>query len=124
MQTQMLRLACSASLLLALPAFAETAPQLDMADMSIEDLANIQITSVSKKPERLAAAAASVFVITADDIRRSGAVNIPEALRLAPALQVAQSNSTTYAVSARGMNGSNNSTPNKLLVMIDGRSVY
>ncbi len=124
MQTQLLRLACAASLVLALPAGAETAPPLDMADMSIEDLANIQITSVSKKPERLATAAASVFVITADDIRRAGAVNIPEALRLAPALQVALSNGSAYAVSARGMNGSNNSTPNKLLVMIDGRSVY
>lgn len=124
MQTQLLRLACSASLVLALPAGAATSPPLDMADMSIEDLANIQITSVSKKPERLAAAAASVFVITADDIRRAGAVNIPEALRLAPGLQVAQANGTTYAITARGMNGSNNSSPNKLLVMIDGRSVY
>lgn len=109
---------------MALPAQADALPQIEIADLSIEDLANIQITSVSKKPERLAAAAASVFVITADDIRRSGAVNIPEALRLAPNLQVAQSNGTTYAISARGMNGSNNSAPNKLLVMIDGRSVY
>lgn len=124
MQTRMYHLAWPLSLLLALPAAATPAPPLDMADMSIEDLANIQITSVSKKPERLAAAAASVFVITADDIRRAGAVSIPEALRLAPNLQVAQSNSTTYAISARGMNGSNNSAPNKLLVMIDGRSVY
>ncbi|UUZ46772.1 hypothetical protein LP420_23415 [Massilia sp. B-10] len=81
---------------------ATLAPPLDMADMSIEDLANIQITSVSKKPERLAAAAASVFVITADDIRHAAKwVSIPEALRLAPNLQVAQSNSTTYAISAR-----------------------
>lgn len=115
------------SLLLAIPspASATAQPQgIDMADMSIEDLANIQITSVSKKPERLAAAAAAVYVITADDIRRSGAASIPEALRLAPNLQVAQVTNSAYAVTARGLNGSNNSAPNKLLVMIDGRSVY
>jgi len=112
--------------LLALPAaaLASVTPPLDMADLSIEDLANIAITSVSKKPQRLAVAAAAVFVITADDIRRAGAVNIPDALRLAPNLQVGQLSTYGYAISARGMNGSNNSAPNKLLVMIDGRSVY
>ena len=111
-------------LLLAVPARAEYADVREMADLSIEELANIQITSVSKKPEPLGSAAASVFVITADDIRRSGAGNLPEALRLAPNLQVAQSSTADYAISARGLNGSNNSSPNKLLVLIDGRSVY
>lgn len=96
----------------------------DFADLSIEELANIQVTSVSKKPERLQGAPASVFVITADDIRRAGSRNLPEALRLAPNLHVGQSSSYGYAISARGMNGSSNSAPNKLLVMIDGRSVY
>ena len=96
----------------------------DFADLSIEELANIQVTSVSKKPERLQDAPASVFVITADDIRRAGAVSIPDALRLAPNLHVAQGASYANAISARGLNGSNNSAPNKLLVMIDGRSVY
>ena len=96
----------------------------DFADLSIEELANIQVTSVSKKPERLLDAPASVFVITADDIRRAGSRSIPDALRLAPNLHVAQGASYTSAVSARGLNGSNNSAPNKLLVMIDGRSVY
>ena len=96
----------------------------NLADMSFEELANIQITSVSKKAERLADAAASVFVITAEDIRSSGATSLPEALRLAPNLQVAQSSTGNYAISARGSNGSNNSGPNKLLVLIDGRSVY
>lgn len=115
-----------APLLLALPAAAQlSAVAADaMADMSIEELANIQVTSVSKKPERLAAAAASVFVITADDIRRSGAATVPEALRLAPNLQVAQTSGYGYAISARGFNSSRNTVPNKLLVLIDGRSVY
>ncbi|WP_223468514.1 TonB-dependent receptor plug domain-containing protein [Massilia soli] len=117
-------LAPLASVLLALPAHATFVDPRDMADLSIEELANIQITSVSKQPERLGAAAASVFVITTDDIRRSGAGSIPEALRLAPNLHVAQSASAAYAISARGLNGSNNSAPNKLLVLIDGRSVY
>ncbi|MFC5477896.1 TonB-dependent receptor plug domain-containing protein [Massilia suwonensis] len=96
----------------------------DFADLSIEELANIQVTSVSKKPERLLDAPASVFVITADDIRRSGAATLPEALRLAPNLQVAQVNGAGYAITARGLNGGGNSAPNKLLVLIDGRSVY
>jgi len=94
------------------------------ADMSLEELANIRITSLSKRPERLADAAGSVFVITADDIRRSGATSLPEALRLAPSLHVAQQSASGYAISARGSNGSGNSAPNKLLVLIDGRSAY
>ena len=117
-------LAGLAPLLLALPAAADTVVGGDFAELSIEELANIQITSVSKKPERLADAAASVFVITADDIRRSGAATLADALRLAPNLQVAQVSGSGYAISARGLNGSNNSAPNKLLVLIDGRSVY
>ncbi|MGZ8294757.1 MAG: TonB-dependent receptor plug domain-containing protein [Telluria sp.] len=117
-------LAPLASLMMALPAAADVPQPRDMADLSIEELANIQITSVSKRPERLSGASASVFVITADDIRRSGAASIPEALRLAPNLNVAQSSAYDYAISARGLNGSNNSSPNKLLVMINGRSVY
>ena len=96
----------------------------DFADLSIEELANIQVTSVSKKPERLLDAPASVFVITADDIRRAGSRSLPEALRLAPNLHIGQVSAHTYSISARGLNGSGNSGPNKLLVMIDGRSVY
>ena len=96
----------------------------DFADLSIEELANIQVTSVSKRPERLLDAPASVFVITADDIRRAGASSIPDALRLAPNLHVGEVSSYGYSISARGLNGSGNSAPNKLLVMIDGRSVY
>jgi iron complex outermembrane receptor protein len=92
-----------------------------LVDMSFEELANIEVTSVSKHAEKLSDAAASIFVITGDDIRRSGANSIPEALRLAPNLDVAQVNSTSYAISARGFN---NAIGNKLLVLIDGRSVY
>jgi iron complex outermembrane receptor protein len=93
----------------------------DLSRMTIEDLANIEITSVSKKGEPLSAAAAAVFVITSDDIRRSGANSIPEILRLAPNLQVARVDASQYAISARGFNST---TANKLLVLIDGRSVY
>ncbi len=119
--------ACLTALLVAgmpLPGSASAVLLDPMADMSIEELANIQITSVSKKPEALADAAASVYVITADAIRRSGADSLPEALRLAPNLQVAQVSGSGYAITARGLNGSTTSAPNKLLVLIDGRSVY
>jgi iron complex outermembrane receptor protein len=92
-----------------------------LADLSLEELGNIQITSVSKRGERLSDAAASVFVITADDIRRSGVRRLADALRLAPNLEVAQISASGYAISARGFNGT---SANKLLVLIDGRSVY
>ncbi|MCS0615453.1 TonB-dependent receptor [Massilia kyonggiensis] len=114
-----------AALILTLPAHAdEAARRAEFADLSIEELANIDVTSVSRRPERLQDAPASVFVITAEDIRRSGARNLVEALNLAPNLQVARSSNANVFISARGMNGTSNSPANKLLVMIDGRSVY
>src|SRR5438105_44846 len=114
-----------AALLLTLPAHAEEAARrAEFADLSIEELANIDVTSVSRRPERLQDAPASVFVITAEDIRRAGARNLVEALNLAPNLQVARSSNANYFISARGVNGTSNSPANKLLVMIDGRSVY
>ena len=76
---------------------------------------------MSRRAERLQDAAASIFVITADDIRRSGVSSLPEALRLAPNLQVARVSANSYAISARGFN---NAIGNKLLVLIDGRTVY
>jgi iron complex outermembrane receptor protein len=124
MKTAILRAAGILPILLVLPAHGAVIPPADIADLSIEELANIEIHSVSKKPETLAAAAASVYVITADDIRRSGWTTISDVLRLAPNLQVAQESNGGYAISARGMNGSGNSAPNKLQVLIDGRSVY
>ena len=102
-------------------ACAATSGNAVLADMSLEELANIEIISVSKRPESLADAPASVFVITAEEIRRSGAATLPEAMRLAPNLQVAQVDARNYAVSARGFN---NPFANKLLVLIDGRTIY
>jgi iron complex outermembrane receptor protein len=89
---------------------------------SIEDLSNVEITSVSRRPEPLRDAAASIYVITNEDIHRSGAVSLPEALRLAPNLEVMRLTATTYVISARGFAGA--AASNKLLVLIDGRSVY
>jgi iron complex outermembrane recepter protein len=94
---------------------------VDLARLSIEELAEIEITSVSKRPEPLSEAAAAIYVITREDIRRSGATSIPEALRLAPNVQVARLDSNRYAITARGFNST---SANKLLVLIDGRSVY
>jgi iron complex outermembrane recepter protein len=92
-----------------------------LKQLSIEQLLNVEVTSVSKRPERLAQAAAAIQVITQDDIRRSGASSLPEALRLATNLQVAQIDARQWAISARGFNST---TANKLLVLIDGRTVY
>ncbi len=93
----------------------------DFAVLSLEELKNVEIISVSKKPEKISEAPAAVFVITAEDIRRSGATSIPEILRLAPGMEVARIGTNSWAVSARGFN---EFYANKLLVMIDGRSVY
>jgi iron complex outermembrane receptor protein len=119
----------SASLLLAvnlLTLTAEAQPvmlaQNDVRQLSIEELANVEITSVSRRPESLASAPAAIYVISAEDIRRSGAINLPEALRLAPNLEVARINGFSYTISARGFNST--SAANKLLVLVDGRSVY
>lgn len=93
----------------------------DITELSLEQLTNVVVTSVSRREERLVDAPASIFVITAEDIRRSGATSIPEALRLAPNLQVARADNNQYAISARGYN---NVLANKMLVLIDGRTVY
>ena len=93
----------------------------DVTAMSMEDLMNLQVTSVSKRTQKVADAAAAIFVITQDDIRRSGATSIPEALRLAPGLEVARIDQNKWAIGSRGFNGR---FDNKLLVLIDGRSVY
>jgi iron complex outermembrane receptor protein len=93
----------------------------DLSSLSVDDLMNVEVTSVSRKGQKLADTAAAVFVITQDDIRRSGATSIPEILRIVPGLNVARVNGNVWAISARGSNGQ---FANKLLVMIDGRSVY
>src|SRR5690606_11902804 len=89
--------------------------------LSIEELLDIEVTSVSKRTEPLSDAAAAIVVITAEEIRHSGATTLPEALRLAPSLQVARIDSVQYAISARGFN---NAIGNKLLVLVDGRTIY
>ena len=105
---------------LSLP-LAVSAAERDLTELSLEQLSQIVVTSASKREERLVAVPASLFVITADDIRRSGATTIPEALRLAPNLHVARFDNTQYAISARGQNSL---FANKMLVLIDGRTVY
>ncbi len=89
--------------------------------LSIENLLQMEVTSVSKKAEKLSMAAAAIFVITNEDIRRSGATSIPEALRMVPGLEVARIDANKWAITSRGFNGR---FANKLLVLMDGRSVY
>ncbi|MCU1382586.1 MAG: TonB-dependent receptor, plug [Acidobacteria bacterium] len=105
---------------LACPARSQTRPPA-LADVPIEDLMNIQITSASRKVQPAADVAAAVYVITSDDIRHSGLTTIPDLLRLAPGVDVAQVNSNKWAVSIRGFNGV---FANKLLVLVDGRTIY
>ena len=93
----------------------------DVTSMSLEDLMNMQVTSVSKRTQKVADAAAAIFVITQDDIRRIGATSIPDALRIVPGLEVAQIDENKWAIGSRGFNGR---FDDKLLVLIDGRSVY
>src|SRR5205814_4734169 len=102
-------------------AAAEAPSVRELGELSLEQLASIQITSVSRRSERLGDAPASVYVITSEDIRRSGATSLPEALRLAPNLDVARVNSSQYVVSARGFAST---AGNKLQVLIDGRIAY
>lgn len=90
-------------------------------DLDIAQLMQITITSVSKKPQNLSNAAAAAFVITQDDIHRSGVTSVPEALRMVPGLQVARVDANKWAITSRGFSGN---FANKLLVMIDGRTVY
>jgi len=116
-------IAITLSLILSAACFAEDdiSPKTDLSQMSIEDLMNIEVTSVSKKAEKLEDSSAAVFVITSEDIRRIGATNIPEALRIVPGLRVAKINANKWVVACRGFS---ETYTNKLLVLIDGRSVY
>jgi iron complex outermembrane receptor protein len=117
---------------LAIPAQAQNAELApngngeDLSDLSIEQLANIKVRSASKRDEPLSAAPAALYVIDHEQIVRSGAVTIPEILRLAPNLQVYQQAPGRWVVTARGLNGNPGlqSFSNKLLVLVDGRTVY
>jgi len=114
-----------AILLLALPdavrAGEATQNRQPLSELSIEDLLNIKITSVSKKEERANAAPAAIHVITQDDLRQNGIKSIAEALRLAPGMNVGKVDARQWAISARGFQ---DLFANKLLVLVDGRSVY
>jgi iron complex outermembrane receptor protein len=110
-----------AAVLLPAAARALPSPVQDLANLSLEQLGDVRVTSVSLRSERLVDAPAAVFVISADDIHRSGAVSLAEALRLAPNLHVSMQYNTGYVISARGFSSNSG---NKLLVLIDGRSVY
>src|SRR6202050_115900 len=92
-----------------------------LMDRSLEDLMTIKVTSVSKKEQTLSRAASAVFVITAAELQRSAATNIPDLLRMVPGIDVAQINANTWAISSRGLNGR---FSNELLVLLDGRNVY
>jgi iron complex outermembrane recepter protein len=93
----------------------------DLMDTDLEDLMKMQVSSVSRKTEKLTDAASAIFVITQEDIRRSGVTSIPEALRLSPGLEVARQDAHTWAISSRGFN---DEFASKLLVLVDGRTVY
>jgi iron complex outermembrane recepter protein len=99
----------------------QLAQKRDLTAISLEDLMNIHVTSASKEDQKMSQVAAAVFVIGQEDIRRSGATNIPDLLRMVPGLEVAQINANTWAISARGFNSQ---FANKLLVLMDGRVVY
>lgn len=111
-------------LLLQTPAHAQSLDAL--RQMSIEELTDVNVSSVFKTEGRLSEAPAAIYVISQADIARSGAQTIPEALRIAPNLQVAQTGAGRYTITARGMSGNEltQNFPNKLLILIDGRSVY
>ena len=105
--------------LVAAPALAGD----DLTNMKLEDLMNlrVQVISASKKPQQLADTAAAITVLTGEDIRRSGANSVPEALRQIPGMQVSRLNNGAWAISARGFASS---IANKLLVLVDGRGIY
>ncbi len=112
--------------LATLPAWASDSgtmlmAQTDLTELPLEALLDITVTIASRKEEKLSETAAATFVLTQDDIRRSGATNIPDALRMVPGLQVAQINSNNWAVSSRGFN---HRFATKLLVLMDGRTLY
>jgi iron complex outermembrane receptor protein len=114
-------LALALSLGVTIPTSAQTPPASDLTQFSLEDLMNVQVTSVSKKEQKLAKTGAAIFVITQEDIRRSGATNIPDLLRMVPGVDVARVDHSNWAISIRGFNSV---FSNKVLVLLDGRSVY
>jgi iron complex outermembrane recepter protein len=105
----------------ALAQVRDATPKTDLTELTPEQLANLEVTSVSKKPEKRWATAAAIYVITREDIRHAGATSLVDALRLAPGLQIARINSSQWAVGIRGFASR---LSRSMLVLIDGRSVY
>lgn len=114
-------IAIAAALLAPIHAAAAQPGQEELKRFTIEELMQIDVTTAARRPEPIASTASAVSVITGDDIRRSGVTTIADALQLADGAHVSRLNNGTWRISTRGFNGS---TPNKLLVMIDGRTVY
>lgn len=113
-----------AAFVLGAPARAQEADAAELAmlkHLSIAELMNVEVTSPDRRPEKLSDATSAIQVITSDDIRRSGAMYLPDALRWADNLQVARKNAHDWGITARGFN---TDLANKLLVLVDGRSVY
>lgn len=98
-----------------------SAPKEDLTELSIDQLMDVMVTSVSKKEEKLSNAPAAISVINQEEIARSGVTSLPEALRMAPGMQVGRVDSHTWSISSRGFT---DVFANKLLVLMDGRSVY
>jgi iron complex outermembrane receptor protein len=123
------RLSCVMTAFLALSSIQASEPvsstpspdTMDLLHLSLKDLGKIKVTTVSRKSENLSDAAAAIYVVTQDDIRRSGVTLLPEALRMVPGLEVARASSRQWAISSRGFN---NTFANKLLVLMDGRTIY
>ena len=113
------RLACLWLLLASGATYARNSGAL--AELSLEELMDIEVTSVSRRPEKLASAAAAITVITTDDMRHAGATTLPEALRLVPGLHVARLDASKWAIASRGFNAQ---FVGYLQVLVDGRSVY
>lgn len=107
--------------LLAQPLTAHPSAEIDPLELDLESLMALEVTSVSKQSQRLIDTAAAIFVITQTDIKNSGATSIAEVLRMAPGINISRIDSNKWAITARGFNGN---FANKLLVLIDGRSVY
>lgn len=120
-QAAMRQWAFAALVLLTSQTVALCQTSADLTELSLEDLLNIEVTSVARREQKLSQSASAVYVITQEDIRRSGVTTLPDALRLAPGVQVAQIDGARWSVSIRGFMGR---FANKLLVMIDGRTLY
>src|ERR1700674_110284 len=118
-----LRMGCVLTLVLTVSVngFAQSPDLRDLTQASLEDLMNIQVTSVSKKEQSLSKTGAAIYVITQDDIRRSGMTNIPDLLRMVPGVDVAQIDANAWAISIRGFSYR---YATKVLVLVDGRTVY